>query len=516
MITADLVGWESIIPNIDKVRFKYLSSDGKYLIIQALEKCNDYSKLFFLETNKNKQQEQQLATPIELNIFSGYNDMIALMGGIMGGDGIFYCGMWNDIEAEISILCIDLEKTKSVISILNVPLGHTATHPINRSYKPFFGTFEGTTDIHGNVYLLLKGTSLILFIDIQNNKTVDIIHYPTTTTANHDQPRGTYFDIVCLKWNHNGNSYVYCIPDRATKVLCINSIDQSTFYLPLDLEPEITSRKYSGYCVGNQGTTIYCIPFNSRKVLCIEENFNNTNYNQDMNQIMSPSTKCIQIYYLLNNKPSGYIMAFENKWSCGIHDRGDSIYCLPYHHTHILQICTKNKSIGCVEIKTEGWQKQTRLTGTGGYWNSGILGRDGAIYGLPYYARHVLRIDTHLRKGYLIHGQQWDENTSSSTPPQDSVPPHIMNNALRCEYSYAPRHGSIIAFNRLDDDDHIRITYPDIWGCFMLLYELCKQKRAQVISSSFDDETTNQTKLLHWLFCELGEEYLFRTIVSFV
>ena len=75
------------------------------------------------------------------------------------------------------------------------------------------------------------------------------------------------------------------------------------------------------------------------------------------------------------------------KWKCGVLANNDSIYCAPYWAEHILKINTND---GTVEILDD-----IELPETAGYalWVSGALAHDNTIYYMPFNARRIMKLN---------------------------------------------------------------------------------------------------------------------------
>jgi hypothetical protein len=76
----------------------------------------------------------------------------------------------------------------------------------------------------------------------------------------------------------------------------------------------------------------------------------------------------------------------RNKWMCGVLANTGSIYCAPYYADHILKINTND---GTVETLDD-----VELPETGHFlWESGALAHDNTIYYMPYHARRIMKLN---------------------------------------------------------------------------------------------------------------------------
>jgi hypothetical protein len=76
------------------------------------------------------------------------------------------------------------------------------------------------------------------------------------------------------------------------------------------------------------------------------------------------------------------------KWRCGVRAKNGSIYCAPYYAEHILKINTNDDTVETLD--------DVELPQTGGaLWASGALAQDNFIYYMPDHARRIMKLNSH-------------------------------------------------------------------------------------------------------------------------
>jgi len=95
------------------------------------------------------------------------------------------------------------------------------------------------------------------------------------------------------------------------------------------------------------------------------------------------------------------------KWVGGVVGHDGNIYGIPYYANKILKIdpsanATNPTALVGEDLGPGGWQFYAGVGNGGGKWRGGVVGNDGIIYGVPYDAKSILSFNTTSEKTQLI------------------------------------------------------------------------------------------------------------------
>ncbi|CAB9518347.1 expressed unknown protein [Seminavis robusta] len=197
---------------------------------------------------------------------------------------------------------------------------------------------------------------------------------------------------------HLGGAYdptdgcIYGVPANSRSVMCIypttttgNSNKEEEYLLkniPLPKEIQDVRMKWlrgifaHGY--------LWAIPSWAPKVLCVDVDAYWGRREASVNGI-------VQLLDLPAEHPRDQIWQWHG---AGLNHEATAIYCIPSNAYKVLKVdlTTKTTSLIDVEINKEKYP-DLDLNTTTNKWYGGIVGADNAVYGIPYRAGAVLRID---------------------------------------------------------------------------------------------------------------------------
>jgi hypothetical protein len=208
---------------------------------------------------------------------------------------------------------------------------------------------------------------------------------------------------------HLGGAYdptdgcIYGVPANARSVMCLypntnnnNKEKGETEYLmkAIPLPPEIQEVRWKWLRGIFAHGYLWAIPSGASKVLCVD-------IDAYWGRREVSSAGIVQLLDLPPDHPQ------ENRiWQwhgAGINHEATAIYCIPSNAQHVLKVdlMTKTTSLIAIQFDNEKYPDFNLVTTTN-KWYGGIVGADNAVYGIPYRAGAVLRIDCNTDTAKLV------------------------------------------------------------------------------------------------------------------
>ena len=134
----------------------------------------------------------------------------------------------------------------------------------------------------------------------------------------------------------------------------------------------------------------------------------------------NPSRRIIDNDDLLSNKlvttipfPEEHEQQYRWAWhGAALNTDSTAIYCIPSNAQHVLKVDLESESTSLLSIPPPAHLDATnhaKLLSGSNKWYGGILGNDNAVYGIPYAAGSVLRIDANTDEVSLLGDFGWNK-----------------------------------------------------------------------------------------------------------
>ncbi|KAL3934813.1 MAG: hypothetical protein SGBAC_009543 [Bacillariaceae sp.] len=193
---------------------------------------------------------------------------------------------------------------------------------------------------------------------------------------------------------HLGGAYdptdgcIYGVPANSKSILCIYKDEEEGEYrmkaIPL---PERIQKRQMKFLRGIIAHGyLWAIPAWADSVLCVD-----IDAYWGRRELSEGQTDYVHLIPL----PDGHPKSMRWQWhGAGINIEQTAIYCIPSNTKHVLKVDIATKTTSFIEIEYDKEKYTDFELDCTNKWYGGIVGDDNAIYGIPYRAPGVLRIDS--------------------------------------------------------------------------------------------------------------------------
>ncbi len=308
----------------------------------------------------------------------------------------------------------------SHLSSLHLSLSLSASNRENeeeqKSHQIFIGKEKwlgGARSNDGTIYGIPSNADCVICLRPTKNAAsyqdsdIDDIKYQIHTIP---LPKNSYNTSTKYKWLRGiiCNDYLYGIPawsndgvlrldlhelwksyeskeeyDTENDIVSIIPLPEE-FYTQKDDRP--TRWLWHGAALNSNQTAIYCIPSNAHQVLKVDLNEARCTFlNIPETQSSSPAPSSNESKRQTENTTVATTpLGQTNKWYGGILGNDNCIYGIPYSASNVLRIDANTDKVTL--LGDYGLNKYN--------WHGGVKSKQGAIYCFPSHHSHVLKIDT--------------------------------------------------------------------------------------------------------------------------
>eukprot|EP00934_Nitzschia_sp_Nitz4_P009390 Nitzschia sp. Nitz4//scaffold58_size112336//51165//52595//NITZ4_004033-RA/size112336-processed-gene-0.67-mRNA-1//1//CDS//3329554989//9380//frame0 len=194
---------------------------------------------------------------------------------------------------------------------------------------------------------------------------------------------------------HLGGAYdptdgcIYGVPANAKSIMCIYPTDDAT--CPYKLKtiplPERIQQRQMKWLRGIVAHGyLWAIPSWADSVLCVD-----LDAYWGRRSLPEGQTDVVKLIPL----PESHPKSMRWQWhGAGINHEQTAIYCIPSNAQQVLKVDVATKTTSVIPIEFDAAKYPEFTLDVTNKWYGGIVGDDNAIYGIPYRACGVLRIDS--------------------------------------------------------------------------------------------------------------------------
>lgn len=199
---------------------------------------------------------------------------------------------------------------------------------------------------------------------------------------------------------HLGGAYdptdgcIYGVPAHSRAVLCLypDDKDGGTYRMTtIPLPDHIVDVRYKFLRGIITHGYLWAIPSWADAVLCV-----------DLDAFWGrrpASGDIVQLLPLPEDHPKGMPWQWHG---AGINDEKTALYCIPASATAVLKVDIINKTTSLIPVDVDKAKYPNFRMDLNNKWYGGIIGKDNAVYGVPYRSCAVLRIDCKTDTAKLI------------------------------------------------------------------------------------------------------------------
>lgn len=179
---------------------------------------------------------------------------------------------------------------------------------------------------------------------------------------------------------------VYGVPANARSIMCIHPKEGGDYKLSVIPLPERIQKRQMKWLRGIIAHGyLWAIPAWADSVLCVD-----LDAFWGRRELAEGQTDVVQLIPLPEEHPKSM------KWQwhgAGINHEQTAIYCIPSNAKKVLKVDITTKTTSFIDIEYDQEKYPEFSLDVRNKWYGGIVGDDNAIYGVPYRACAVLRID---------------------------------------------------------------------------------------------------------------------------
>lgn len=194
---------------------------------------------------------------------------------------------------------------------------------------------------------------------------------------------------------HLGGAYdssdgcIYGVPANSRSIMCIypNKEKGGEYHLKAIPLPERIQKRQMKWLRGIIAHGyLWAIPAWADSVLCVD-----LDAYWGRRELPEGQTDVVQLLPL----PEGHPKSMRWQWhGAGINKEQTAIYCIPSNAKSVLKVDIATKTTSFIEIEYDQEKYPEFSLDVTNKWYGGIVGDDNAVYGIPYKACAVLRIDS--------------------------------------------------------------------------------------------------------------------------
>jgi hypothetical protein len=200
---------------------------------------------------------------------------------------------------------------------------------------------------------------------------------------------------------HLGGAYdatdgcIYGVPANSKSILCIYPDENGKYCLKtIPLPKRIQNRKMKWLRGIMAHGYLWAIPAWADSVLCVD-----VDAFWGRRELPEGQTDVVTLIPLPDEHPKSM------KWQwhgAGINAEKTAIFCIPSNAKHVLRVDVATKTTSFIDIEFDQEKYPDFALDVTNKWYGGIIGDDNAVYGIPYKAGGVLRIDCATNSAKLI------------------------------------------------------------------------------------------------------------------
>lgn len=192
---------------------------------------------------------------------------------------------------------------------------------------------------------------------------------------------------------HLGGAYdptdgcIYGVPANSKSILCIYPNEDGEYRMKtIPLPESIVNRNMKWLRGIISDGYLWAIPAWANKVLCVD-----IDAFWGRRKLPEGQTDVVNLIPLPEEHPK----SMRWQWhGAGINKEKTAIYCIPSNAKQVLKVDVTTKTTSFIEIEYDQEKYPEFTLDVTNKWYGGIVGDDNAVYGIPYRACGVLRIDS--------------------------------------------------------------------------------------------------------------------------
>jgi hypothetical protein len=200
---------------------------------------------------------------------------------------------------------------------------------------------------------------------------------------------------------HLGGAYdatdgcIYGVPANSKSILCIYPDENGKYCLKTIPLPERIQNRNMKWLRGIMAHGyLWAIPAWADSVLCVD-----VDAFWGRRELPEGQTDVVTLIPLPDEHPK----SMRWQWhGAGINKDKTAIFCIPSNAKHVLRVDVATKTTSFIDIEFDQEKYPDFTLDVTNKWYGGIVGDDDAVYGIPYKACGILRIDSATNSAKII------------------------------------------------------------------------------------------------------------------